>query len=117
MKSRARSIAIPAPFVSFLRDYLRPDADPLDFVLRPEVGFGKSRYRYDFREPFDRLLAKCDMTWFSPHAMRHTFASIMLMKGAGIGQVAKALGDTEATVEKHYSHFVPSLNQAHLLYS
>lgn len=117
VKSKARSIPIPAPFADFLKDYLYRDLEPLDFVLKPSIGFGKSNYRYDFRKPFEVILASCGMKDFTTHAMRHTFASIMLMRGAGISEVAQCLGDSQATVEKHYSHLIPSMSKTHLLYS
>jgi len=44
-----------------------------------------------------------------PHRYRDSFAVDMLARGANPYDVAKLLGDTVATVEKHYAPFVPEL--------
>lgn len=44
-----------------------------------------------------------------PHRFRDTLAVDMLARGAGLYDVAKILGDTQATVERHYTPFVPTL--------
>jgi len=44
-----------------------------------------------------------------PHRYRDSFAVDMLARGATPDDVAKLLGDTVATVEKHYAPFVKEL--------
>jgi integrase len=44
-----------------------------------------------------------------PHRFRDTFAVDMLLRGATPYDVAKLLGDTVDTVERHYAPFVPEL--------
>jgi integrase len=44
-----------------------------------------------------------------PHRYRDSFAVDMLARGASPYDVAKLLGDTVATVEKHYAPFVKEL--------
>ena len=44
-----------------------------------------------------------------PHRYRDTFAVDMVARGASPYDVAKLLGDTVATVEKHYAPFVKEL--------
>jgi integrase len=39
-----------------------------------------------------------------PHSLRHTFASHALMNGRSFGEVAEAIGTTEAIVKKTYGH-------------
>lgn len=46
---------------------------------------------------------------FSPHAFRHTHASILLMSGQPTKTVAHRLGNTEPTVIRHYSHVIPGI--------
>jgi len=46
-----------------------------------------------------------------PHRFRDTFAVDMLAKGASPYDVAKLLGDTVSTVEKHYAPFVRELRE------
>jgi integrase len=42
-----------------------------------------------------------------PHVLRHTAASHMVMDGVPLSQVARMLGDSEATVERVYAKFSP----------
>jgi integrase len=44
-----------------------------------------------------------------PHRFRDTFAVDLLARGASLYDVAKLLGDTVDTVEKHYAPFVREL--------
>jgi hypothetical protein len=46
-----------------------------------------------------------------PHRFLDTFAVDMLCAGASVYDVAKMLGDTVETVEKHYAPFVPALRE------
>jgi integrase len=43
----------------------------------------------------------------TPHRFRHTFARILLQRGAPVADVADLLGDEERTVRKHYARWVP----------
>ena len=47
-----------------------------------------------------------------PHGYRDSFAVDMLARGASPYDVAKLLGDTVATVEKHYAPFVERTTRA-----
>ena len=46
-----------------------------------------------------------------PHRFRDTFAVDLLLRGASPYDVAKMLGDTIETVEKHYMPFVRELRE------
>ena len=46
-----------------------------------------------------------------PHRYRDSFAVDMLARGASPYDVAKLLGDTVATIEKHYAPFVKELRE------
>jgi len=46
-----------------------------------------------------------------PHRFRDTLAVDMLSRGASPYDVAKALGDTIETIEKHYTPFVRELRE------
>jgi integrase len=46
------------------------------------------------------------------HRFRHTLAMELLAKGASIEQVADILGDSPATVRKHYKHWMPEYQRA-----
>lgn len=42
------------------------------------------------------------------HILRHTLASRLAQRGAPLGVVAAALGNTEAMAAKHYAHLSPN---------
>ncbi len=98
-----RTVPMSNAFYRFLKKYgLRSP-----FMLYPEKAHGKSRYRYDFRFPFAKHLKAMGLVWVTPHVMRHTFASLLAINGVSIYKIAKWLGDTLATTEKHYAHLAP----------
>lgn len=57
-----------------------------------------------------RLIKEYDGN-FNIHALRHTFATIMLKNGADIQTVAALLGDTPAIVMKTYIHYTDDLRE------
>jgi integrase len=117
-----RSVPLTAEFKAFLAKYGKPSP----YMLAPEVGYGGGRwvkYRYDFRRPFkdyiksygegrrlgiEKLDAKEDLSWITPHIMRHTFASLHAIAGTSIYKIALWLGDDVRTVQKHYAKLSPS---------
>ncbi|MEY8559562.1 tyrosine-type recombinase/integrase [Jeotgalicoccus halotolerans] len=44
----------------------------------------------------------------SPHTLRHTHATILLMNGEPLESVARRLGNTVEVLLKHYSHVIPA---------
>jgi integrase len=46
------------------------------------------------------------------HRFRHTFVRMLLEQGASISLVAQLAGDSEDTIRKHYSNWVPELQEA-----
>ena len=81
---------------------------PNDRVLvNPTTGAPMTRPRL-----YQRMLAvgcRAGVSDAHPHRYRDTFAVDMLARGASPYDVAKLLGDTVATVEKHYAPFVKEL--------
>ena len=80
------------------------------WCIAPEKVRGKAEYRYDFERPFKIYIEwigkelKMDLGWVTPHIMRHTFASLLACSNVSLYKIAKWLGDTMATTEKHYAH-------------
>lgn len=99
-----RAIPMSKESVAFMRRY----GLHAPFVLKPEVAHGKSRYRYDFRAPFDAYMKAQGAEWVTPHIMRHTFASLLASAGVSIFKIAMWLGDDVATVQKHYAKLLPA---------
>jgi integrase len=55
---------------------------------------------------FRRLAKDCKVN-ASPHTLRHTAATWMIMDGVPLAQVARLLGDSEKTVERVYGKYAP----------
>ncbi len=109
-----RTIPLTKPFKKFLVQYLkvkRPD----DFALRPDVGQGKWRYRYDFRRPFTDYMHNQGFDWVTPHVMRHSFASILASAGKSIFKIAEWLGDGVRVTQRHYAKLSPEDADIHAL--
>jgi integrase len=100
---KARSVPLHPAFRRFLERYLKTGT----FMLKPDVVKGEGLYRYDFRKKFAALTRSVGLAWVTPHVMRHTFASLLATQGVSLFKIAKWLGDTLATTEKHYAHLVP----------
>jgi site-specific recombinase XerD len=101
-KDRAaiRTIPLTPDFKAFLTKYPMKGK----YMLRPDVGFGKWRYRWDFIRPYTNYMISQGMRWCTPHVMRHSFMSHLVANGESIFKVAQWMGDGVRVVEKHYAH-------------
>jgi len=94
-------------FVSYLQKY---PFEKGKWCIASEKVRGKAEYRYDFERPYKTYIdwiakeLEQDLAWVTPHVMRHTFASLLASSGVSLYKIAKWLGDTPATTEKHYAH-------------
>lgn len=90
------------------RDRRKPQ--PEDHVLlNPATGRPLTRPRL-----YGRMLAlgrRAGVLDSNPHRFRDTFAVDLLSRGASPYDVAKLLGDTVETIEKHYAPFVRELRE------
>jgi integrase len=91
-------------------DHERRRPQPIDRVLlNPSTGRPLSRPRL-----YQRVVAfgkRAGVANAHPHRFRDTLAVDMLSRGASPYDVAKMLGDTIETVEKHYTPFVKELRE------
>ena len=79
----ARAVPLTDVFIAFLENY------PMDgtWCIAPKIQRGKSRYRYDFIRPLGVYLKfmttelEQDLSWITPHVMRHTFGSLLAIAG------------------------------------
>ena len=103
----ARAIPLTDVFITFLERY------PMDgtWCIAPEVQRGKSRYRYDFIRPFNLYLELMsrelgqDLSWVTPHVMRHTFGSLLAIAGESLAKISEWMGDDPRVTDRHYLHF------------
>ena len=58
---------------------------------------------------FVRLLKRAKLpNHFTPHSLRHTFASYMAMSGASLREIAELLGHSTIHMTMLYTHLMPS---------
>lgn len=78
-------------------------------LLNPSTGKPMTRPRLYRR--IRALGQRAEVADAHPHRFRDTFVVDMLLRGASPFDVAKLLGDTVATVEHHYAHYVRELRE------
>jgi integrase len=112
-QKRRKKVILPIhPELLFALDaeFERRKPEPSDRVLlNPTTGKPLTRPRL-----YQRTLAlgkRAGVTDAHPHRFRDTLAVDMLTRGANPYDVAKMLGDTIETVEKHYTPFVRELRE------
>ncbi len=99
-----RTIPLTEEFKTWLVDHYKLQSP---FMLEPAVVHGKYRYRYDFRNAFGQLTARCKFPWLTFHDTRRTFASLHASSGTSIYKIARWLGDDVDVVTEHYGHLIP----------
>lgn len=61
----------------------------------------------DLRGGFGSFTRAIDMTWVTPHVLRHTWASLAAMNGVSLRDIGLIMGDSTATIEATYLHLTP----------
>lgn len=69
------------------------------------VGIKDRNYAY---KALRQVARKAGVPGVGPHVLRHTAATHMARKGISLFHIGKVLGDTIATVEKHYAKHTPA---------
>ena len=97
-------------FFALEMEFARRNPRPEERVLQnPGTGTSLTRPRlYERTLAFGRRAGVFDA---HPHRFRDTFAVDLLARGASPYDVAKLLGDTLETIEKHYALFVRELRE------
>ncbi len=86
------------------------DSEAVVLVKTDGTGWGKS-------EQFRRIHEACEAAGIKPrinfHALRHTFASLLVQAGTPLAFVAEVLGHADTRmVSKHYAHLAPNVVHA-----
>jgi integrase/recombinase XerD len=113
-QKRKKRVVLPMPqellfALEAERDRRTPHADGRVLVNPGNRAKGEPMTRPRLYYRMVALGKRADIPDAHPHRYRDTFAVDMLARGASPYDVAKLLGDTVATVEKHYAPFVKEL--------
>ena len=95
------------PIRSDLREYL----EGLRKTQAGELGHFVLGHSGDIRKALDAVTKRAGVEGVTPHVFRHTYATHASMQGVPLGDIARILGDTIATVEKVYAKFQPGYLQ------
>jgi site-specific recombinase XerD len=94
------------PICEELLAILTPHAKATGFVLKPRLVYKpKQRYRWEFKNLFDVLIAEADLPdWVTPHVLRHTFASLAAQAGVSLFKIGAWMGHSMTEVTEIYAH-------------
>ncbi|RYD35760.1 MAG: site-specific integrase, partial [Verrucomicrobiaceae bacterium] len=103
-----RTIPLHPRLLAFLKEngiqkpwLLRPDKE-----LWPDPGMNSKRF--DAHKALNSLAKKAGVKKLNYHILRHTFATLLVMKGVSLADVAGLLGDTLKVTEDHYAGYSPN---------
>lgn len=92
------------PLHSRLADFLASERQDEGYLFIPEKQLSHWRYRYEFRTVFNTVCLKAELTWVTPHILRHTFASHLAISGVSLYKISKWLGHSNYSTTQIYAH-------------
>lgn len=116
-----RIIDIPPSLVDLMKTYRASQEDgevhrhdPWVFPAESEREQGRPFNDRNFQQRhWDPAIERAGVTRFTPHALRHLFASHLLQRGVEISYVSKQLGHASIyTTHNYYAHFLPRSSAA-----
>lgn len=104
-RERTRKRRVPVTFYSsILYNALE---DTLKLAQTDYVVEYNGQHVQDIKKAFRAAARKLRMGHVTPHVLRHTGASLMAMNGVSMEEIAAYMGDSIATVERHYLKYHP----------
>jgi len=113
VKSMEREVPITPSIHLWLKNFV---SGKEHYVLAPNKRKRKHRYRYDYRKKYEAFVKRVSPDKdFGSHTLRHSFATNLAMKNTTIGFIARYLGDSVETTERHYAQFLPTTQSVEVL--
>jgi integrase/recombinase XerD len=109
IKSERRQLPIPAHVSAALNDYLRhqrPHSSAESIFLRHDRRRGQPVTAWLLGSFIQRVYRRCGfpLTWTGTHRLRHTFATRLFGRGAGLKELADVLGHRRLQTSRIYTH-------------
>lgn len=98
------------PLHARLAEILCPPRATTGYLVAPDHIPGAWRYRFEPRKLFARVTKSANLTWVTPHTLRHTFASQLASAGVDIYKIARWLGHADIKTTQIYAHLKPQDN-------
>lgn len=98
------------PMHARLLEFFKEHGNPGPWTVRPDrVHWSKKPqgFRYNARHTLKKLEIECGVGGLNFHKLRHSFGSLLAMKGTPIVTIAALLGDGIQVTEEHYVGFIP----------
>ena len=90
-----------------VRAYFEKRSQPIPPMVFPS-SIGTYLEIGNVRRLFRNICAKAGIQGFTPYHLRHTYASLMLMRGADPRYVQRQLGhESLSTTYRYYAHWIP----------
>lgn len=105
-KPRRRKVPL-HPRVQELLEVLRRETGGTGKVFRSSTGHGWTAH-HQVDRVFKRATGRLGWDDVTPHTLRHTFASHLVMRGQSLRVVADLLGHSSITMVMRYAHLAPS---------
>lgn len=97
------------PLHEMLRAILELVREPQGYIINPiKVENGAWRVRYEPRKAFATVCKEAGVPWATPHTLRHTFASQLVMSGVSLYKVQRWLGHSDPKTAMIYAHLAPT---------
>lgn len=101
-----RSVPLKGKPLTVMQEFLQKEQHNSKFIFPSQDGLQP----IDIRFPWEKALKDASISDFKFHDLRHTAASLLLMTGAGLADVAAILGHKTLAMVKRYGH----LSESHL---
>jgi len=99
---KRRFVPLSKPLAEILRGVPR-SAEGLLFVHKD----GRPITRDMLKHPFERLYKAAEVPRITPHDMRHSYASLLVSRGAPLNLVQQLLGHVDIQTTLRYAHLAP----------
>lgn len=104
---RSREIPMSPELAAVLREHLALPAHVFTLVFPSLKNPGSHLTKGEIRWPMRRACRKAGLRELGWHALRHSFASQLVMRGVSLKTVQELLGHTDIKITMRYAHLAP----------